>query len=290
MKRLRILGAASGAGAPDPGCARGPWALRHSHAFHAIARHPAVDWMDPLHDRPGRADTPLGRVLDLCARLAEAVRASLDAGTLPVVIGGDHACAIGTWSGVRAHLGGAGEPGLLWLDAHMDSHTPNTTYSGALHGMPLACLLGIGDRRLVHLAGIAPKLRPATTALVGARSYEPEEAALLTRLGVRVFDAAEIDRRGLAACLDDALAIVRRAPAGWGISIDLDFFDPAWAPGVGSAEPDGACPPPVLAMLRSARDDAGLLALEITEYNPHRDIAGRTANLASALVASLIED
>lgn len=288
MRKIRILGVASGAGAPNQGTARGPWALRHNPAFRAVARHARVDWADLLY--PSRAPTPLERVLGVCERLAEDVRETLAAGALPVVIGGDHSIAIGTWSGARAFLGAAGVPGLLWLDAHMDSHTPQTTHSGALHGMPLACLLGVGDKRLVRLGGVAPKLLPAYTALLGARSYEVEEAALLARLGVRVLDAAELRARGFAACLAEGLVIARRAPGGWGISIDLDCFDPARAPGVGSAEPDGPQPEPVLALLRAVRDDLALLAVEISEYNPDRDVDGRTAALIAQLVRALLTD
>ena len=286
MRNIRILGVASGAGAPNQGTARGPWALHHNPVFRAVARHARVDWADLLY--PSRAPTPLERVLGVCERLAEDVRETLAVGALPVVIGGDHSIAIGTWSGARAFLGVAGVPGLLWLDAHLDSHTPQTTHSGALHGMPLACLLGVGDKRLVRLGGVAPKLLPAYTALLGARSYEAEEAEFLARQGVRVYDAAELERRGFDACLPEALAIARRAPAGWGISIDLDFFDPARAPGVGSAEPDGPQPERVLAMLRALRDDPALLVVEITEFNPDRDIEGRTAALVAALVGTLL--
>jgi arginase len=288
VRNIRILGVASGAGAPDPGTARGPWALRHAQAFRAVTHRPGVDWADTLYARPGLTETPLARVRDVCERLAAEVRETLEAAALPVVIGGDHSIAIGTWSGARAFLGAAGVPGLLWLDAHMDSHTPQTTYSGALHGMPLACLLGVGDKRLVRLGGVAPKLLPAYTALLGARSYEAEEAEFLARQGVRVYDAAELERRGFDACLPEALAIARRAPAGWGISIDLDFFDPASAPGVGCAEPDGPQPGRVLAMLRALRGDPALLAVEITEFNPDRDIEGRTAALVAALVGALL--
>lgn len=288
MRKLRILGVASGIGAPDPGCARGPWALRHHPAFRAVARHPRVDWADRLY--PAQAPTPLERVLGVCARLAEEVRETLAGGALPVVIGGDHSIAIGTWSGARLHLGAAGAPGLIWLDAHLDSHTPQTTHSGALHGMPLAVLLGIGDKRLVSLGGLAPKLRADSTVLLGARSYEAEETELLARLGVRVLHAEELRARGVEQCLAEALAITRRAAGGWGISIDLDCFDPARAPGVGSAEPDGPQPEPVLALLRAVRDDPTLLAVEITEFNPERDVEGRTARLIAGLVRALLTD
>jgi arginase len=288
MKPVHIIGAASGVGAPDHGCAKGPWALQHSHAFRHIAHRPRVTWQETLYARPSHGDTPLALVHDLCERLCVDVRDALVAGTLPVVVGGDHSCAIGTWSGVHAFLGAGQAPGLLWLDAHMDSHTPETTYSGAINGMPLACLLGVGDRRLVEVGGAGPKLQPEHTVLLGVRSYEPEEAEFLERMGVRVMAAPELSRRGFDACFAEALEVVRQAAVGFGISIDLDVFEPRRVPGVGSAEPCGLQPEPVLASLAGLRMAPDLLAVEITEFNPDRDIEGRTAALLSSLIASFL--
>ncbi len=286
MRRLRLLAVASGAGAPDQGCAAGPQVLRRHPAFQAVAAHVHLDWVDLRS--PGSGHTAFESVLRISQHLADEVRETLATGALPLVIGGDHSIAIGTWSGVRLYLGEAGAPGLLWIDAHLDSHTPQTSPSGALHGMPLACLLGEGEPRLVDLGGVAPKLDAHSTALVGARSYEPEELERLARHGVRVFGAAQLRWRGFATCLAEGLVIARRAPGGWGISIDLDCFDPACAPGVGSAVADGPQPEPVLRLLRTVRDDPSLLAVEIVEYNPARDQGGRTAALVAALVGALL--
>jgi arginase len=230
----------------------------------------------------------LAQVHDLCARLCADVRDALADGALPIVVGGDHSCAIGTWSGVHSFLGAGPAPGLLWLDAQMDSHTPETTYSGAIHGMPLACLLGVGDKRLVEVGGPGPKLRPEHKVLLGVRSYELEEAELLQRLGVRVMAAPELSRRGFETCFAEALDIVRRAACGFGVSIDLDVFEPRRVPGVGSAEPCGLQPEPVLASLAGLRTAADLLALEITEFNPARDIECGTAALLSRMIANFL--
>ena len=288
MRAVRIIGVASGAGAPDRGCARGPWVLQHSHAFRHLAHHPALTWQETLFPRAAHGDTPLEMVRDLCERLSADVCATLASGELPLVVGGDHSCAIGTWSGVHAFLDGRPGPGLLWLDAHMDSHTPQTTHSGAIHGMPLAVLLGSGDKRLVAVGGSGPKLRPAHAVLLGVRSYEAEEAAFLARFGVRVMGAPELSKRGFRACFDEALAIVRQAPGGFGISIDLDVFEPRDVPGVGSAEPGGLPPDLVLAGVQDLAGDPALLAVEITEFNPARDVGGRTADLLSRLIAAFL--
>lgn len=238
-----------------------------------------VEWDAIL--RAPRRDLPLEAVVALGARLAREVERVLRAGHFPLVVGGDHSCAIGTWNGVRRVLAEQGPLGLMWIDAHMDSHTFATTPSGQIHGMPLAALLGEGD---AALAGTAPTLRPEHVCLIGVRSFEAGEAALLYRLGVRVFDMAEVRRRGLAAVFDEALAIVRRGTAGFGVSIDLDALDPAEAPGIGSPVPGGLGCVELATALTRLRDDPAFVAMEIVEYNPHRDHDQRTAGVAGALV------
>ncbi len=154
---------------------------------------------------------------------------------LPCVIGGDHSCAGGTWTGVARML--QGELGLVWIDAHMDSHTPATSHTGRLHGMPLAWLLGQGDDALYGLS--AGVVDPEHVALIGVRSYEPEEKERLDRLGVRVFHIEEVHRRGLDTVAAEALAIAARGTSGFGVSIDLDAVTPEEAPGVGTPVADG---------------------------------------------------
>lgn len=284
--RMRLIGAASGVGAQDHGCEDGPVAFHRSQAWHELEHHPLIDWGRILFapDTPGQGETE--RIAHLCRRLADDVSLALTERAFPVVIGGDHSVAIGTWSGVARH---AGAPvGLLWIDAHMDSHTPETTYSGAIHGMPLACLLGRGDKRLLNLGLPGRQVDAAHTVVFGARSYEPEEAEFLARLGVRVIGQAEIEQQGFPAALDEALAIVTAAPGGFGVTLDLDALDPSAAPGVGSPEPEGLGPNEVLAGLAGLAQRPGLLAVEIVEYNPDRDQFGQTAWLLSRLVGALL--
>lgn len=285
-RHLRLIGAASGVGAQDPGCKDGPVAFHHSQAWHELEHHPHIDWGQTLFapDTPGMSETE--RIAHLCRRLADEVAHTLAAGEFPLIIGGDHSVAIGTWSGVARH---AAQPvGLLWIDAHMDSHTPETTYSGAIHGMPLACLLGRGDKRLLNLGLTGRQADAAHTVVLGARSYEPEEAEFLARLGVRVIGQEEIEQRGFAAALDDALSIVTAAPGGFGVTLDLDALDPSAAPGVGSPEPEGLGPSDLLPALARLATHPGLLAVEIVEYNPDRDLFGQTAWLLSRLVGALL--
>jgi arginase len=228
------------------------------------------------------------------------VHSCLSAGDFPLVIGGDHSCAIGTWSGVGAALK-QGENkdarlGLIWFDAHMDAHTPATSPSQALHGMPLACLLGYGDAHLTDLMdhGVGekhrPVLRPEDVCLIGVRSFEWGEAALLHQLGVRVYFMAEVRERGLPEIVREALLRVRRETDGFGVSIDLDVLEPAEEPGVGSPVPGGIALHDMLEALAWVRATSGLKALEIVEYNPysdhHFDTAAAVADLARTIVGT----
>ncbi len=286
---LRIIGAASGLGAQDRACEDGPVAFHRSQAWHELAKHPLVDWGRTLYAPSAQSgQAPVQRIAEFCRNLADEVALTLAQGQFPVVIGGDHSVAIGSWSGVARHL--EVPPGLLWIDAHLDSHTPETTYSGAIHGMPLACLLGQGDKRLLNIGLAGPQINAAHTAVLGPRSYEPEEFEFLQRAGVRVFTSEEIADRGFAACLDEAISIVHGAPAGFGVTIDLDVIDPHMAPGVGSPEPDGLYATDLLTALRWIAGLSGLQAVEIVEYNPDRDRHCVTAELLSALIGEILPE
>lgn len=284
--RIRIIGAASGIGAQDRACEDGPVAFHRSQAWHELEHHPLIDWGKTLFAPQGDHASITGRIAALCRNLADEVVLALRAGEFPVVIGGDHSVAIGTWSGVARAIA---EPiGLLWIDAHLDSHTPETSYSGAIHGMPLACLLGRGDKRLLNIGLEGTQISAAHTVVLGPRSYEPEELEFLQRMQVRIIDSDEILRRGFAACLDEAIAIVASAPAGFGVTLDLDAIDPRLAPGVGSPEPDGLVVHDAVEAMRRIGGLPGLKALEIVEYNPDRDRHGTTAGLISDLIGELL--
>lgn len=284
--RIRIIGVASGIGAQDKGCADGPVAFHRSQAWHEVERHPLLDWGGTLYALDAAGHAPVARIAELNRRLADRVGETLADSAFPLVIGGDHSIAIGTWSGVARFFGA--RLGLLWIDAHLDSHTPETSYSGAIHGMPLACLLGWGDKRLLGLGLAGAQLDPRHTVVLGPRSWEAEEAALLARMGVRVIGGEEIGQRGLAACFDEAAAIVSGAKHGYGITLDLDAFDPTNAPGVGSPEPGGLAVREVRAGLQKLTAGGKLRALEIVEYNPDRDRYGITAKLIADVISDLL--
>jgi arginase len=224
----------------------------------------------------------------LCSLLASAVAEALRRGQLPCVLGGDHSCAGGTWAGAaRAlHESGSGALGLVWIDAHMDSHTPRTSPSGRLHGMPLAWLLGQDDDPLYGLAsGI---LTPDRVCLVGVRSFEPAEEERLRKLGVRVVMMPELERRGLDAALDEALEIASGGSGAFGISIDLDAVSPEHAPAVATPVNGGIAGGELARALARIGGRANLAAVEIVEYCPRLDRDGRTAAVAADIAAAAL--
>ena len=289
-RNVRLIGAGWGMGARDPRCDMGPTALRAGRLARSLRESGVhADW-GPIVSADARTDTDATAAVGaLCGRLAGEVDSALRDSCLPVVLGGDHTCAIGTWGAVRRNLPGSGPLGLIWIDAHLDSHLPNTTPSEALHGMPMACLLGHGDPRLVQLFGAVPVLEPAHVCLIGARSFEPEEAALLMRMGVRVFPMEEVRRRGLAAVFTEALGIVQTGTAGFGVSIDLDALDPEDAPGVGTPVPAGLRGGELAEVLRLVRGNPLLQAIEIAELNPVLDEDGLTAVQVMSLLGAVLE-
>ena len=287
-RHARIIGVACGSGAPDHGCADGPETLRILGYFRRL-EDPDERWR---WDQTIRVATPeadaLQAVAGIADELARSVARALLAGDFPLVIGGDHSCAIGTWSGVHAHIRESGRLGLLWLDAHMDSHTFQTSPSQAIHGMPLACLLGHGDARLTQVLSNRPKVLPQDVCLIGVRSFESGEAALLQALGVRIYFMDEVRKRGLAEVFREAVARVSEHTAGYGISLDMDVLDPAEEAGVGSPVPDGLHRPELVAALHSLHADRKLLALEVVEYNPYHDAGHATAEAVCDLCKSML--
>lgn len=287
--RVDVIGVACGQGARDHGCQDGPEVLRTLGFLRDLDEpHGVCVWRDIVHAAAEPDAHPLWQVAAIALAVADRVAASLRRGHFPLVIGGDHSCAVGTWSGVRAVLGARERLGLLWIDAHMDSHTFRTSPSRALHGMPLACLLGHGDPRLTRIGGPEPKLLPADVCLVGVRSFEWGEAALLKQLGVRIYFMDEIRRRGLAEVCAEAWARVTRETVAAGVSLDLDALDPEEEPGVGSPVAGGLRRAELADALRGLHGDPRLRALEVVEYNPYADRGFVTARAIHDLCRSAL--
>jgi len=285
-RRVDLIGVASGLGGADADCAQAPERIAAAGLeFQLRAAGVDASWIATLAPKR-QGDGIRGVVARLSAELAALVAASVRAGSLPCVIGGDHSCAVGTWSGVATAFRRRGPLGLVWIDAHMDSHTPGTSPSGRPHGMPLAALLGQGDDGFAGLG--EGTLKPRHVCLVGVRSYEPEEAALLERLGVRVFGIEEIARRGLARVMDDALEIVNEGTAGYGITLDVDALDPLEAPAVATPAAAGLRGDDLVEIFERIGGDPWLAAFELVEYCPRLDSDGRSERLICRLLCAAL--
>lgn len=283
---LRFIGVASALGAPGSGSQEGPSALRQM-GIEAAVRRAGLEagWGATIETPAGGAHAAVATLSALAALLEELAREvsiSVATGHLPVVLGGDHAMAAGTWRGVGRALGRA--PGLIWIDAHLDAHTPETSRSHNPHGMPLAALLGVGAPAMGAIDG--PALDPTRVAVIGVRSYEADEMRLLAAFGVRVFGMAEIRRRGLAAVFADAERIAGANGEAFGISLDLDAIDPLQAPGVNTPVANGLSATALAAVLAGVIRDRRCLAFEIAELLPAHDPLGLTARLAVELLAA----
>jgi arginase len=283
QRQVEVIGAGWGLGGADPGCAEAPAVLAPLVAAR-LAECGATVIPGPMLRPLTTERRKQVAVSRLCGLLGSAVADSIRSGNLPCVLGGDHSCAGGTWSGVARTL--RGPLGLVWIDAHMDSHTPRTSHTGRLHGMPLAWLLGQDDDPLYGLAtGV---LDPRHVCLIGVRSYEPEEDARLASLGVRVFMIHEVLSRGLEVVFQEALAIATAGTAGFGVSIDLDVVSPDEAPGVGTPVAGGIAGGELARALTRLHGAPGLAAIELVEYCPRLDADGSTAQVAVDLLAAAL--
>ncbi len=231
----------------------------------------------------------LAQVIDFNQRLANTISQPSFA-HFPIVIGGDHSIAVGTWSGLVSHMQAKGEFGLVWIDAHMDSHTPLTTPSHNIHGMPLAALLGDGEPALVNLMESGPKLNPQHLVLIGVRSFEQGEAELLKKRNVKIYYMDEVKQRGFAAVFQEARDYLKKQAKYFGVSLDIDALDPSLAPGTGAPEPDGIKNiDEVINAISNLAQDKQFAGLEIAEFDATRDQDEKTATIISKIVAAFLE-
>lgn len=306
MKAVCLLGVPLDLGAGCRGVDMGPSAMRRAGLAARLRRlgyrvedagnleAPVAETLDP-GDLEARYLDPVTRVLgDLAWRVREVRRRGL----LPVVLGGDHSMAVGTVSGMT----GCGDPatgaggrterlGLLWIDAHTDANTPETSPSGNLHGMPLAALFGRGPDALVRVGGFAggaARLDPANASVIGARSVDEAEAGVVAELGVRVFTMEEIDRRGLYPVVEEAVARALGGTDGFHLSLDMDGLDPDVAPGVGTPVPGGLTYREAHTIMECVATSGGLRSMEVAEVNPTLDVRNRTAQIAVELFSSAL--
>lgn len=289
VDKLYIVGVASGIAAGSQGCAAGPEVFKASVYPVLVAQDdlPSMQWVEIFF--PAQKSSIIESLVALEVQLAECVRALTSMGKRFLVVGGDHSCAIGTWSGAAVALHSQGALGLLWIDAHLDAHTPETSETGNLHGMPVATLLGYGAPSLVQVLDSAAKIDPRYLCYVGVRSFEAAEQALIERLGVRVYYMAEIKQRGLQVVLREALERVSQAAAGFGITLDIDALEPLDAPGTGLPVADGITGQKLCESLVMFQSHPKLVGVEIAEFDPSHDSQGKTGKLIGELVSCLFK-
>jgi arginase len=296
-KSVSLLGVPLSFGQSMAGVDLGPGAMRVAGLTDRIAKLGyEVEDLGDLHIDRHRSLPPtsdkakyLAEIHVACERLASAVENIADAGKLPITIGGDHSIAIGSLTGVVKSFRKHDERlGLVYFDAHADMNTPETSPSGNIHGMPLAVLLGYGTPELVNIGGFAPKFDPRLCAHVGARDLDHGERELIRQLGMRFFTMREIDERGLAACMDEAIEIARQGKAGYAVTFDVDVLDPGDAPGSGTLVRGGLSYREAHLAMEKIAEDGGMRSLEVVEINTALDVNNRTAELGVELILSAL--
>jgi arginase len=226
-------------------------------------------------------------IAETCADVAAAAEKALSEGFLPLVLGGDHSIAAGVAAGVANHFRKEKKQiGYLWLDAHGDMNTPETSPSGNVHGMPLAAIMGYGAPELVDLLGFKPKAEPGNIVIVGARDLDAQERKIVKKSGIHVFTMRDIDERGMREVMSDALKYAMDDTAGIAVSLDMDFVDPSDAPGVGTPVRGGVTYREAHLAMEMIADTESMVSLEVVEINPILDEHNRTALLGVELVLS----
>ena len=295
-RRIRVLGVPLDMGASRRGVDMGPSAMRVA-GLEARLEALGHQVSDGGNIRVAIAETRasgsenaryLNEIAEACTRTAEAVVKTLEEGMTPLVLGGDHSLAAGSVSGVAEFYRRQNQKiGVLWIDAHADINTPDSSPSGNVHGMPLAALLGLGPEPLGNLFGYSPKIAPENTVLIGVRDIDAAERENIRRAGMtEVYTMRDIDERGMRAVMEEALRTAGRGTAGYHVSLDMDWIDPEDAPGVGTPVRGGATYREAHLAMETVADHGRMLSLEIVEVNPVIDEHNRTADLAVELACS----
>ncbi|MCB1826857.1 MAG: arginase [Coxiellaceae bacterium] len=279
---LELLGYACDIAANMAGSAKGPAILQSSEYLKPLG----LKWAKTLETKSKKHQLDaLDDIHTLCKKLALQTMHKAREQHPFLTIGGDHSAAIGTWNGAAA---GLKDPlGLIWIDAHMDSHTPKTSVSKNIHGMPLAALLGYGDEKLTHIGNEEPAIQPDNLALIGIRSFEDSEANLLKMLKVKVYYMEEIQKRGLHQVMQEAIAHVTHHAKHFGVSIDVDAINPEEAPAVSTPEKNGLIAADLIESLSLVAKNSHFIGAEIAEFNPEHDQQQKTEKLIKQLIETL---
>jgi arginase len=297
VKPVHLIGAPLDLGGGRRGVDMGPSALRIAGLGERIAAlgRATVDQGNvtaPIRELAREGDAHkkyIDEIAAVCRRVHAMTRASLDAGALPVVLGGDHSIAAGSVAAsAEAVRATTGAPlGVIWVDAHGDMNTPQTSESGNVHGMPLAALLGQPPEELSAI-GTPPSLRPEHTVLVGIRNLDDREKDQIRAAGVHVFTMKDVDRDGIARVAERAIALASQGTGGLHVSFDLDVCDPSVAPGVGTPVRGGLDYREAHMLMELVADSQRLVALDLVEVNPTLDVRNTTAEFAVELALSAL--
>src|SRR5579862_6016835 len=295
-RKIRVIGVPLDLGQSRRGVDMGPSAVRVAGLEarlealgHEVEDGGNVAVAIPEQKKEGAANAKyLKEITATCTKNAELVLKALEAGQIPLVLGGDHSVAAGTVAGVAEFYRRKEQKiGLIWIDAHADINTPETSPSGNVHGMPLAALLGLGPDPLSSLLDFSPKVQPDNVVLVGVRDIDATEKENIRRAGIsEVYTMRDIDERGMRAVMEEALRAAGRGTAGYHVSLDMDWIDPEDAPGVGTPVRGGATYREAHLAMEILADHGRLLSFEIVEVNPVIDEHNRTADLAVELACS----
>ena len=296
-QKVRIIGVPMDLGQSRRGVDMGPSALRGA-GLQARIKHLGLSVEDignlevkqPEEMQVGEKRAKyLQEIAETCQDISKTVQKSLDEGFLPLVLGGDHSIAVGVAAGVSAHFRKEKKQiGYLWLDAHGDMNTPESSPSGNIHGMPLAAIMGYGPTELVDLGGFKPKAEPGNIVIVGARDLDAQERRIVKKSGIHVFTMRDIDERGMREVMSEALKYAMDDTEGVAVSLDMDFVDPVDAPGVGTAVRGGVTYREAHLAMEMIADSEAMASLEVVEINPIIDEHNRTALLGVELVLSAL--
>ncbi|MBV9181542.1 MAG: arginase [Acidobacteria bacterium] len=294
-KKIQVIGVPLDLGQSRRGVDMGPSALRVAgldarlaDLGHVVedAGNIAVAIAEQKNVGDGQAKY-LKEIAATCSEEAEMVLRTLESGKVPLVLGGDHSVGAGTVAGVAEFCRRRGQRiGLIWIDAHTDINTPQSSPSGNVHGMPLAATMGLGPPELVDIFHFSPKVRPQNCVLVGVRRIDSIERENVRRAGISVLTMRDIDERGMRVVIEEALRIASHDTAGYHVSLDMDWVDPEDAPGVGTPVRGGATYREAHLAMEIIADHGGMLSFEIVEVNPVIDEHNRTADLAVELALS----
>ena len=298
-KRIRILGVPLDLGASRRGVDMGPSAVRVAGLEarlealgHVVEDGGNVVVAFPEQKKEGDPHAKyLKEIASTCTKHAEMVVKTLEAGKFPLTLGGDHSVAAGTVAGVAEFFRQQRRVqeqkiGLIWIDAHADINTPETSPSGNVHGMPLAAIMGLGPAELSNIYDFSPKVHPENCVLVGVRDIDAKEKENIKETGIEVYTMRDIDERGMRTVIEEALRIAGRGTAGYHVSLDMDWIDPEDAPGVGTPVRGGASYREAHLAMEIISDHGRMVSFEIVEVNPVIDEHNRTADLAVELTLS----